>query len=168
MIKKAIIRYKTAKNIKKHKSEVGPDFRNARRIGILYDIEHEATGEVAALIDSLTHAGKDVSTLTFCMNRKKLVTQQHYFDPSDLSLFGEVKGDHLHFFINQSYDYFICLDSTHHFAVDYVLSLAKSPCRVGPADETRIDLYELMIKANSENEISSDILRYLKMIHHDA
>ena len=57
MIKKAIIRYKTSQNIKKHKPDVGKDFRNARRIGILYDIEHEATGEITSLIDSLTHAG---------------------------------------------------------------------------------------------------------------
>lgn len=169
MIKKALLRYKTTQRIKRHTPVTGPDFRRARRIALLFDIDYEVTGEIAILTDALAHAGKEVSTLMFCMNRKKLTTQRPCFDPGDIGSFGEVKGDHLHFFLSQEYDYFICLDSTGHFTVDYVLSLAKTPCRVGLLQESRADLLDLMIKVDPDrNEVSNDILRYLKMIQHDA
>ncbi len=169
MIKKAIIRHKIGQRVKRHTPVTGPDFRRARRFALLFDIDYEVTGEIAILTDALTHAGKEVSTLMFCMNRKKLTTQRPCFDPGDISSLGEVKGDQLHFFLSQAYDYFICLDSTGHFTVDYVLSLAKSPCRVGLFQESRADLLDLMIKVRTDrNEVSNEIIRYLKMIQHDA
>lgn len=169
MIKKAILGFLTRQNIKKRKREPSPDFRSARKVGLLFDHTFENSGDVDQLCEALTLAGKEVTTLNFCRNKEKLTTQKPCMDKRDIGIFGDIKGDHLHFFINQPYDYFICLDTTHHFAVDFVLSLAKSPCKVGLLDERRGELFDLMIKTDPDrNEPANEILKYLKMIHHDA
>ena len=87
------------------------------------------------------------------------------FSKKDISGTGTIKKDNLSFFINQSFDFLLSLDTSGNINYKYVLALSKSISKVGFETEQYYDLLQLSLKMDdSHPKAITNMVRYLKMI----
>lgn len=165
MLKKAILNFKTKKNIKRRPEQVMMDFQSSERFGIIYSDDFENEESIREIVKDLKDMGKKVNMMVFCHQIKNKATALPHYSDYDISFKGEIKGGELDEFLKQSYDFALCFDQSGHFLIDYVFSSINAKCRVGIQSPDRIGLFEMMIQSGKENtSLSSEVMRYLKMV----
>lgn len=167
ILKRGILRIRTNRNLKQRLARENEDFKESRRIGILYSDLFENEDNLRIIANDLRETHKEVSILVFCHNPKKAETTFPYFTIKDISTSGEFKNDALDFFTKQTYDFALCFDQSNHYAVNYVFSTLIAKCRVGIHQSARSHFFDLMVQNSQENgsTVSNEVLKYLKMIH---
>jgi hypothetical protein len=137
-------------------------YSEASNIGILYNADEFSSETVMKLEELLKADGKDVAKIGFA---DKPSEDTLVFHKKDISSTGTIKKDNITFFINQSYDFLISLDTSENINYKYVLALSKATCKVGFETEQYYDLLQLSLKMDeSKPKAVANIVRYLKMI----
>lgn len=165
-IKKFWIQYLTKKH-EQHRAQAHPvDFNKSVKIGVLFtENVKEAQDNIDNIIRDLKSEGKEISTLAFCKNKKQSIQKYPIFGSKDVGIFGGFKSEMVSEFINQQFDFVVCLDLKIGTSMKYLLSQLKSRCRVGIHHEKHNSHFELIIRTeNKEEPTSLDVLKYLKMI----
>lgn len=166
-IKKQIIRFQLSKLIKK--SDVKRhtvNYAHAFRIGILVTLtDHEKQHTVDNFIDRLVSDNKEIQVLCYDKRRaRNKIFGYLQFTNKDISIWGKFKTEHIIDFINNDFDYLMHLDLESDEILDKILCLSRSKCRIGIDLESHRDFYELMMRANSLEEMCDMILHYVKVV----
>lgn len=166
-IKKLIIRFQLPKLIKN--SDVKRhtvNYAHAYRIGILVTLtDHEKQHTVDNFIDRLVADNKEVQVLCYDKRRaRNKIFGYLQFTNKDISMWGRFKTEHVIDFINNDFDYLMHLDTESDEILDKILCLSRSKCRIGNDLEPHRTFYELMMRANSLEEMCDMILHYVKVV----
>ncbi len=137
-------------------------YAEASNIGILYNSNEFNSDTIGKLEELLKNDGKDVAKIGFADKPSENVL---IFNKKDISGTGSIKKDNLNFFINQSFDFLISLDTSENLNYKYVLALSKAICKIGIETKQYNDLLQLSLKMDeSKSKSVANIVRYLKMI----
>ena len=137
-------------------------YAEAKNIGILYNAIEFDPAIIDNLEEQLKGDFKEVAKAGFT---DKPSEDQLLFDKKDISGTGTIKKDRLSFFINQSYDFLISLDTSENVNFKYILALSKANCKIGFETESYYDLLQMSLKIEDDkNQSVENLIRYLKMI----
>jgi len=137
-------------------------YSDAKSIGILYHADDFEEILLDPMIAQLKTDGKDVAIFGF---KEKSDEEQLTFSKKDISGTGSIKSDSLSFFVNQPFDFLLCLDSSENINFKYVMALSKATCKIGFEAPQYHDLLQMSIKLDENKQKSvANILKYLKMI----
>ncbi|AHM58317.1 hypothetical protein D770_00205 [Flammeovirgaceae bacterium 311] len=132
-------------------------YREAKKIGVLFTMnsldDYEAIRDFE---NRLKKDGKEVKVLSYL---PKNVENFHFhydiFTNTDFSATGQVKAANIHTFLEQNFDYLICLDKTPNLYLEYILAASAARCRIGNYAENKEPLFELMIRLNGKDSVSN-------------
>jgi len=141
-------------------------YGEATNIGILYNTDEYDEETISELIDTFEGDAKTVAKLGYLEKpADSSDVDQHLFTKKDISSTGTIKKDSIKFFIKQSFDFLISLDTSENINFKYVLASSKAVCKIGFETEAYRDLLLMSLKP-SEDKVASvkDVIKYLKMI----
>ena len=132
-------------------------YREAKRIGMLFTMNNLDDYEVIRNFENkLKKEGKEVKVLSYL---PKNVENFHFhydiFSHTDFTAFGQVKALNIKEFIEQRFDYLICLDKVPNLYIQYILAASKARFRIGAHLENKEALYELMIHLNGQDSVDN-------------
>lgn len=160
MFKKLFLRHKSKS--KSNSTSEHCTYSDAKTIGILYNSDVYSQEIVNNLIDNLQGDGKEVTALGFELKPDETSS---YFSKKDISNTGAFKKDSVQFFVNQSFDFLISLDSSENMNFRFVLALCKSKCKMGIESQEYYELLHMALKrSNTPYESVKSVIKYLKMI----
>ena len=137
-------------------------YSKAHHIGVLYNADEFETSLINDLIEQLKNDQKDVAKLGFS---ETLSEEPLLFSKKDISGTGTIKNDNMNFFINQSFDFLISLDTSQNVNFKYILALSKAVCKVGiEAPQYHEHLLLSLKKSESDIQTINSVVHYLKMI----
>ncbi len=167
-MKKAIVNFKTRKNLKSHQQQEMTDFERSNSFGLIYSDSFGQQSELEEIIRILKSFGKKVEVMVFLPQPKRKSNDLLFFSGSDINFGGDIKNEQLKAFLDKTYDFALCLDQSGHFIIDYVFSLIKTKCRVGVNGDETIRDYDLMIHTSpNKTSLGREVIRYLKMIQNN-
>lgn len=142
-------------------------YEQAQLIGLLYT--HESSQKNKAILQfvkKVAATGKQVHTLCYIPTKSDVYDGGFpAFTQRDISLFIESKNKQVRDFLNTPFDYLYYLDLAHHPVVDYLLAKCNAKCRVGKFDVMKADLFEVMIKLETQAN-SYELNRWIEIILH--
>lgn len=165
-LKKLWIEHLT-KNLENNRAQAHPvDFSKSSKIGVLFTENiKENQNNIDNIIHDLKSEGKEITTLAFCKNKNLSIQKYPIFGSKDVGFFGGFKSEIVSEFINQKFDFVVCLDKKMGTSMQYLLSQLQTRCRVGIHNHKTNDHFELIIRTDDSSEPTSrDVLKYLKMI----
>lgn len=132
-------------------------YRQAKSVGILFTMNNLDDYEAIRNFETkLKKDGKEVKVLSYL---PKNVENFHFhydiFSHTDYSATGEVKAANISSFIEQRFDYLICLDNNPNLYIDYILATSAARFRIGNYRENKEPLYELMLRLNGPDSVSN-------------
>ena len=137
-------------------------YKKAANIGILYNADEFNTGAIQKLEELIKGDGKNVARMGYV---DKPSEGTLFFHKKDITGTGNIKKDNLSFFINQTFDFLISLDTSGNINYKYVLAISKAICKVGFETDQYYDLLQLSLKMDeSQPKAIANMVRYLKMI----
>lgn len=149
-----------------------PNFSEAGSIGILFSLEDEENhAALAQFIQWLEGQRKKVRVLTY-FEYKRSHPFTFYFDAftkEDISPMGLIQNAKVSQFLEIEFDFLYCIYTKEQPVLDIILAETKAKCRVGPFDEKRLNLFELMIQPNDAHDgveaMIGQMKTYSKAIH---
>lgn len=151
------IPFKTKALLKKtRKSRNSVNYRNARRIGILFSMSSLSDFEAIRKFENqLKKEGKEVNALSYlARDVENFDFHYDFFTQKDFSFFGSVQTDNIRKFLQQPFDLLICLDWKPNIYLEYLLAASAAHFRIGPYICGREGLFELMISLPEESALS--------------
>ena len=148
-------------------------FDDARRIGVLFTGEDEATlKDVSDFCRKLREKGKTVRVMGFIPRPKvaetlSMASDLEFFSQDDLNWYFRPESRHVVSFIEESFDILIDLRLQRRMPVPYMVALSQARFKVGCHGEENDGLHDLMIQAEegmSLADFGAQVLRYLEMI----
>ncbi|MEQ9467874.1 MAG: hypothetical protein RLN88_10720 [Ekhidna sp.] len=137
-------------------------YAESSSIGILYNSNEFSSETINKLEELIKNDGKSVAKIGYADKPSEDVL---IFHKKDISGTGTIRKDNLSFFINQTFDFLISLDTSENINYKYVLALSKATCKVGFETEQYYDLLQLALKMDeSKPKAVANMVRYLKMI----
>ncbi|EMR02808.1 DUF6913 domain-containing protein [Cesiribacter andamanensis] len=139
---------RTRSQLRKNKPRRGStSYRQARKVGVLFSMtnldDYEA---IRAFEKKLKSEGKEVVVLCYL---PKNVENFHFhydvFTVTDFSATGKVKAANVANFLEQKFDYLICLDRSPNIYLEYLLAASQARFRIGNYTDGKEALFELMI-----------------------
>ncbi|MBC6400872.1 MAG: hypothetical protein GDA42_06625 [Ekhidna sp.] len=154
-------RAKLGKKVTKHCT-----YKEARTIGILYNMDEFDEEVLSKLIIIFQGDGKTIAKLGYTDRLDVPEKSKNFiFTKKDISNIGVIKNDHISFFIRQTFDFLISLDSSQNINYKYILAISKASCKVGLETESYKDLLLMSIKQGKQkSESALSLVKYLKMI----
>ncbi|MGB3849820.1 MAG: hypothetical protein WA958_07605 [Tunicatimonas sp.] len=154
LLKKSSVRRKTV------------NYASAERVGVLVTLhDHEKQHAIDEFVDRLVADHKEVEVLCYDKRRaRNKIFGYIQFTSRDISLFGRLRAEYVLDFINRDFDYLFHLDIESEVVLDKILVLSRAKCRVGCDMPEHRDFYELMVRAESLDELSEMIFRYVKLV----
>lgn len=138
-------------------------YLEAANIGVLYNADEFGSEVVDKLMELLKNDGKAVAKIGYS---DKPSDDSLLFYKKDITGTGNIKNGNLSFFIDQTFDFLISLDTSENINYKYVLALSKATCKVGFETEQYYDLLQLSLKMDeSQAKAVTNMVRYLKMIN---
>ncbi len=139
-------------------------YREAKSIGIVFTMQSLDDYEAIRNFENkLKKDGKAVKVLCYL---PKNVENFHFhydiFSHTDFTALGKVKARNIEEFLEQKFDYLICLDKTPNLYIEYLLAASAARFRIGNYSENKEPLFELMIRLNGSDSVSNLITQ----IHH--
>ena len=152
------------------------NFRNARKIGILYTLDDVPDYEtVSGFVSQLQHDHKEVKALGFVKN-KILVTRflpklsYDFFTLKDVNWFYKPVNEKIRHFIENDFDFLIDLSLKDSLPLKFISGLSHAWCRIGRFSQENTAYYDIMIDLKSPltlNEYILQITHYLTRINDD-
>jgi len=148
-------------------------FDDARRIGVLFTGEDEATlKDVSDFCQKLRHKGKTVRVMGFVPRPKvaetlSMASDLEFFSQDDLNWYFRPESRHVVSFIEEPFDILIDLRLQRRMPVPYMVALSQARFKVGCHGEENDGLHDLTIRAEegmSLADFGAQVLRYLEMI----
>ena len=123
-------------------------YQQVKRVGIMFTMTRLDDFEAIRKFEQkLKKENKEVEVISFL---PKSVENFHFhydiFQQKDFGATGKPKAENINTFINQSYDYLICLDSEPNQYLQYILAASKAKLRLGFASEEWNPVFDLAIK----------------------
>jgi hypothetical protein len=90
-----------------------------------------------------------------------------YFLKSDINWKGEINSPKMTVFLDTPFDFLFCIESEKQPVFDIILSQTKANCRVGLYDESRTNLFELMVENPDWKDVEytlKQMLKYTKLL----
>ena len=142
------------------------DYQDAQRVGVLVTLqEYEKQHDIDEFVDRLVADQKEVEVLCYDKRRAhSKIFGYIQFTDRDISLFGSIRTEYVIDFVNRDFDYLFHLDIESDAVLDKILTLSHAKCRVGCDVLGHHDFYELMVKANSLQDLSEMIFHYVKLV----
>ena len=154
LVKKSTVRRRTV------------NYRDAERVGVLTTLdEYDKQQVIDEFVDRLVADGKEVEVLCYDkrQNRSKIFGYIQ-FSERDISLFGSIRAEYVLDFIHRDFDYLFHLDTESDVILDKILVLSRAKCRVGCDLPEHHDFYELMVKADSLDDMREMIFHYVRLV----
>lgn len=142
------------------------NYQDAQRVGVLVTLqEYEKQHDIDAFVDRLVADHKEVEVLCYDKRRAhNKIFGYIQFTDRDISMFGSIRTEYVIDFMNRDFDYLFHLDTESDVILDKILILSRAKCRVGCDVPGHRDFYELMVKANSQQDLSEMIFHYVKLV----
>ena len=168
------IRYRWA--MKKLKSNVGKQtadsfksLRNARSVGMIYNVEKISWKTVTKFIHHFESLGKSVTTIGFLdqkeLNHNYTPNFKHmFFAQEDLDFWKLPKIDSIKGFLGKDYDYLINLDVDGELPLQAISAFSTAKTRIGLHLQAFEFCQDFMIKAEAKDgpELFEHINNYIK------
>ena len=141
-------------------------YEEASSIGILYNAEEFDTSIISELSDVFKSDQKTVGKLGYIDKPEDPEAVENFiFTKKDISGTGTIKKDSISFFMNQSFDFLVSLDTSQNINYKYILATSKANCKVGLETDSYGDLLLMAIKPEEQKSASAkSLIKYLKMI----
>lgn len=142
------------------------NYQDAQRVGVLVTLdEYEKQHDIDEFVDQLVADHKEVEVLCYDQRRAhNKIFGYIQFTDRDISLLGNIRTEYVIDFINRDFDYLFHLDIASDVVLDKILILSQAKCRVGCDIPGHHDYYELMVKADSPQELKKMIFHYVKLV----
>lgn len=166
-IAKKIIAFQLPKLVRKSQvRRQTVEYQRAERIGVLTTLpNHEKQHDIDQFVDRLVADQKEVEVLCYDQRRaRNKIFGYVQFSDRDISLFGSLRADYILDFVNRDFDYLFHFDTESNVILDKILALSHAKCRVGCDLPGHHDFYELMVKADSLDDMSEMIFHYVKLV----
>ncbi|MGF1636800.1 MAG: hypothetical protein ACFCUU_06980 [Cyclobacteriaceae bacterium] len=89
-------------------------------------------------------------------------------DQREINWLGELKNENVRRILQKDYDFLLHADPEHSLITDFILASTKSRCRVGPFEEGKHLIYDLMVKVESSSSSQfflQQMIRYTKSLN---
>ncbi len=142
------------------------EYKNAERVGVITTLdEYDKQQAIDEFVDRLVGDQKEVEVLCYDkrQNQNKIFGYIQ-FSNRDISMFGSIRSEEVLDFIHRDFDYLFHLDVQSDEVIDKVLALSHAKCRVGCDLSGHHDFYELMVKADSLEDMSEMVFHYIKLV----
>lgn len=142
------------------------NYQNAERVGVLTTLqEYEKQQVIDEFVDRLVADQKEVEVLCYDRRRtRSKIFGYVQFSDRDISMFGSIRADYVLDFIHRDFDYLFHLDTESDVILDKILALSRAKCRVGRDLPEHHDFYELMVNADSLDDMQEMIFHYVKLV----
>ncbi|MEM9338984.1 MAG: hypothetical protein AAGA66_09670 [Bacteroidota bacterium] len=162
MIKNTLLNQK-CKRVAKRRTQEHSSYVSATHIGILYNKDEFETNLVRSVLEeNLKDDGKNISMLAF---QQKETDVPYSFSKKNITISGDLDKDSANYFIKQSFDFLITLDTSGDIHFKYVLAMSKAVCKIGIYSKAYSDLLLMTLKpSKNPTESIEDLIKYLKMI----
>ena len=161
---------------KTHKNRKITNLKEARKIGILYNLDDVPDYEIIAeFVAQLQHDHKEVKALGFVRN-KILISRFlpklsfDFFSVRDLTWFYKPVHSKVKDFIEKEFDILLDLSLKDTLPFKFISALSLAHCRVGRFSESNRDCYDIMLdigKDMSLNDYILQIVHYLSVINEE-
>lgn len=132
-------------------------YKQARTVGLLFTMHSLDDYEAIRNFESkLKKDGKEVKGLSFLpKNMENFHFHYDIFSSTDFSAFGQVKAGNINTFIEQKFDYLVCLDTESNLYIEYILAASAARFRIGNYAENKEPLFDLMIRQTGTQTVSN-------------
>ena len=154
MIKKAILKIKTALALKKKgQNRISEAYKQAKSIGLIYSFESKENEKAQKeMIQRIEGDGKQVHTITYVDSSKGLTDPDYaFFTDKDLDAKGSWKNPIVEEFKKNPFDFLVSLDGELNKYTQNILAASAAKCRVGKFEEDKSQFFELMINPGELN-----------------
>lgn len=154
---------RTRSQMRKNRPKRGSTpYKDVRRVGMLFTMSNLDDYEAIRAFESrMKKEGKEVQVLCYL---PKNVENFHFhydiFTNTDFSATGEVKASNIANFLEQKFDYLICLDKTPNMYIEYLLAASQARFRIGNFTNGKESLFELMIGL-PEHETIAKLIQHI-------
>jgi hypothetical protein len=166
-ITKQILKIQLPRLVRKSKVKHGTvNYDKAKKVGILVTFyDHEKQHAVDEFIDHLVADKKEVTVMCYDRRRaRNKIFGYLQFTRQNISMLGKIKSEYMIDFVNNDFDYLFHLDLESNEIMNKILALSQAKCRIGVDIEEQRPFFELMVKADTLNQASNLMLRYVKMV----
>jgi len=152
-------------------------FDDARRIGVLFTGEDEATlRDISNFCRLLREKGKTVRVMGYVPRPRvaetlSMASDLEFFSQEDLNWYFRPESRHVVSFIEEPFDILIDLRLQRRMPVPYMVAMSRARFKVGRYREGNDGLHDLMIHAEEGMglaDFGAQVLRYLEMIDPNA
>ena len=167
MIFKRYIEYRNRK-LKKHSDNRhhNVSYKNATDLGLIFT--HNSIDKISRaeeLNKLFIKDGKKVKIMAY-----KPVGQVNHlpfdtFTEKDITFWGNYTRSNVNNFIDQEFDFLFCIDDEPDLIIENIMALSKAKCRVGKLNDSKQDLFELMIGPGTDKNWLNGMYNYVKRIH---
>ncbi|MBW3545764.1 MAG: hypothetical protein KY428_09255 [Bacteroidetes bacterium] len=162
---KSILPIRTRKQLRQNRSRrMSTTYREAKSVGIVFTMHHlEDYEAIRQFENKLKKDGKVVKVLSYLpKNVENFDFHYDIFSHTDFTATGKIKAENIKEFIQQKFDYLICLDKAPNMYIDYIMAASAACFRIGNYGENKEPLFELMIRQNGSDSVSN----LIKQIQH--
>jgi len=160
----------TINKIKRRRLEINRaslSYSKANHFGILYTyIDENKQKAINEFVQSLKKDGKRVDLLPAIKEQNADNRYFKTFKIDEINSFGKWSNNNVNLFIYQQYDFIIYPDLNLNLEMENILINSYAKCRIGFIN-SRMNLFELILKSEQEYDISyrlNRLLKYLKKL----
>ncbi len=168
MFKNSFLKIRIKSQLKKNKiSRANKPYKKVKTVGILFTVEDRQKHEhIKILVKKLESEGKETKVLCFLPPKKENYEFLFdYFSKNELNFWGKIESHDVDNFISQPFDILYNPDKTPNLMLNYILAASKASFRVGNADESLSNFFELMIKNNNGSvSLIDDMYKYTNQL----
>jgi len=166
-----LLQKRIARALKKNSARrVTLNFKDARRIGILFLIQQEGQHQAMnRFVDVLKKEGKMMEAMTWFSQAhgSPYNFPYNFFTEKDIDATGKLKSQEVDRFIEQPFDYLYCICNQRHLVFDYILAKSQAKCRIGKHAPDSEKFFELMVTGKDnepEDHLMQNMLHYTQAI----
>ena len=142
-------------------------YSEALKIGIIFCNDDQSKIEAADRLGTLLKMdGKQVKTMAY--ERRNDVKHLPYdsITRENFSFFGNFIGKPITDFVNNEFDFLVCIDEQPNNLVRNILANSKAKCRVGRYEENNQPSFEMLLKNKKSGDSGwvDSIYQYLKIL----
>lgn len=146
------------------------NYHQVNQIGILFHISSDVDSEpLARFIKKLEYDHKKLKILTYFDHFHSHPYRFYidYFLKEDISLMGKIEAPKVQQFVDTEFDFLFCVESEPQPVFDMILSQTKANCRIGLFQESRTNLFEMMVENPDPSNLDhtlEQMLKYTKLL----
>lgn len=132
-------------------------FREASRIGLLYEDSDSGRTFSSRFCDHMYLQGKSVAMLGYSRaENTSLKAMSERMTPHSFDLWGRLRSTHVAEFLESHFDYLYHLNLASTALSEYALKLCRAKCRVGFYQSNKQELYDVMVHLQQTTDESAN------------